>query len=170
MLVEGAERLRWVGPGAHPAKACGATRAWGTAPRIAERKLHFISRDRSASGSLEPGPLTGHQRGGYPPKMSAHVSEEVVRVAETFATVARALAKHRDDVQAGLEKIGPSDWFTSAVRIDTIVERDERSTLNVAPVHFTRGGTHCWHPHDGGQTLYVTEGDDAFGLGASRFP
>ena len=91
-------------------------------------------------------------------------------MAETFATVARALAEHRDDVQAGLEKIGPSNWFTSAARIDTIVERDERSTLNVAPVHFTQGGTHCWHPHDGGQTLYVTEGEDPCGLGASRIP
>ncbi len=80
-------------------------------------------------------------------------------MADTFATVARALAEHRDDVQAGLEKIGPSDCFTSAVRNDTIVERHERSTLNVAPVYFTRGGTHCWHPHDGGQTLYVTEGE-----------
>ena len=91
-------------------------------------------------------------------------------MAETFATVPWALAERRDDVQARLQKTGPSDWFTIAVRIDTIVERDERSTLNVAPVHVTRGGPHCWHPHDGGQTLYVTEGEDAFGLGASRFP
>ena len=45
-----------LGPAHTPAKPCGATRAWCTAPRIAERKLHFTSRDRSASGSLEPGP------------------------------------------------------------------------------------------------------------------
>ena len=101
--------------------------------------------------------------------MYAHASEEVVGVAETFAMVAQALAEQRDDVQAGLEKIGPSDWFTSAVRIDTIVQPHERSTLNVAPVHFTQGGTHCWHPHDGGQTLDVPKARDAFGLGASRF-
>ncbi len=37
--------------------------------------------------------------------MSPHAPDEVVEVAETFATVARALAEHRDDVQAGLEKI-----------------------------------------------------------------
>ncbi|MDQ3642313.1 MAG: GAF and ANTAR domain-containing protein [Actinomycetota bacterium] len=37
--------------------------------------------------------------------MSPHASDDVVEVAETFATVARTLAEHRDDVQAGLERI-----------------------------------------------------------------
>ena len=32
------------------------------------------------------------------------------------------------------------------------------SQLNVAAVHFTPGGRSAWHSHDGGQTLYVTEG------------
>ncbi len=37
--------------------------------------------------------------------MAPHASDEVVEVAETFATVARALAEYRDDVQGGLDKI-----------------------------------------------------------------
>lgn len=32
------------------------------------------------------------------------------------------------------------------------------SKLNVAAVHFTPGARTAWHSHDGGQTLYVTEG------------
>ena len=75
----------------------------------------FMSRDRQPAAPSNPAP-DGRVARGYPPKMSTPVSEEVVRVADTFATVARALAEHRDDVQAGLEKIGPSDCFTSAVR------------------------------------------------------
>ena len=58
-----------------------------------------------------------------------------------------------------LTVIGPSDWFTGAVRIDTIVQLRERSTLNVAAVHFTPDGTHRWNTDDGGRTLYVTEGE-----------
>ncbi len=34
-----------------------------------------------------------------------HASDDVVQVAETFATVARALAEHHDDLQNSLEKI-----------------------------------------------------------------
>ena len=37
--------------------------------------------------------------------MSPHVSDEVVEVAKTFATVARTLAEYRDNVQGGLDKI-----------------------------------------------------------------
>jgi quercetin dioxygenase-like cupin family protein len=32
------------------------------------------------------------------------------------------------------------------------------SQLNVAAVHFTPGARSAWHSHQGGQTLYVTEG------------
>ena len=32
------------------------------------------------------------------------------------------------------------------------------SSLNVAAVHFTPGARSAWHSHDGGQTLYVTDG------------
>ena len=32
------------------------------------------------------------------------------------------------------------------------------SQLSVSAVHFTPGARTAWHSHDGGQTLYVTEG------------
>jgi quercetin dioxygenase-like cupin family protein len=54
---------------------------------------------------------------------------------------------------------GPADWFTGEVWIDSIVQAREPSRLNVAAVHFTPGARTAWHAHEGGQTLYVTEGE-----------
>ena len=53
---------------------------------------------------------------------------------------------------------GPADFFTGDVWIDSIVQASDHSTLNVGAVHFTPGARTAWHSHDGGQTLYVTEG------------
>ena len=53
---------------------------------------------------------------------------------------------------------GPADWFTGDVWIDPIVQPQGDSQLNVGAVHFTPGARTAWHSHDGGQTLYVTEG------------
>lgn len=60
---------------------------------------------------------------------------------------------------------GPADWFTGDVWMDTVVQPDDHSALNVAAVHFTPGARTAWHTHDGGQSLYVTEGE---GLVQSR--
>jgi quercetin dioxygenase-like cupin family protein len=54
---------------------------------------------------------------------------------------------------------GPPDWFTGDVWMESIVQADEHSPLNVAAVHFTPGARTAWHVHDGGQTLYVTDGE-----------
>jgi quercetin dioxygenase-like cupin family protein len=54
---------------------------------------------------------------------------------------------------------GPADWFTGDVWIDSIVQPREPSRLNVAAVHFTPGARTAWHTHEGGQRLYVTEGE-----------
>ena len=54
---------------------------------------------------------------------------------------------------------GPTDWFTGEVWLDPIVQPREPSQLNVAAVHFTPGARTAWHAHDGGQTLYVTDGE-----------
>ena len=54
---------------------------------------------------------------------------------------------------------GPADWFTGDVWIDSIVQSNEQATLNVGAVHFTPGARTAWHTHEGGQTLYVTEGE-----------
>ena len=53
---------------------------------------------------------------------------------------------------------GPADWFTGDVWIDMIVQPTGDSQLNIGAVHFTPGARTAWHSHDGGQTLYVTEG------------
>ena len=53
---------------------------------------------------------------------------------------------------------GPADWFTGDVWIDSIVQPDGSSRVNVGHVHFTPGARTAWHSHAGGQTLYVTEG------------
>ena len=54
---------------------------------------------------------------------------------------------------------GPADWFTGDVWIDSIVQPTDQSTLNVGAVHFHPGARTAWHSHEGGQTLYVTEGE-----------
>jgi len=54
---------------------------------------------------------------------------------------------------------GPTECFTGDVWIDRIVEPQDHSQLSVGVVHFTPAARTAWHAHDGGQTLYVTEGD-----------
>ena len=53
---------------------------------------------------------------------------------------------------------GPREWFTGEVWIDSVVQPHDESTVNVSAVHFSPGARTAWHAHDGGQTLYVTEG------------
>ena len=53
---------------------------------------------------------------------------------------------------------GPADTFTGDVWIDPITRGLPSSQLNVAAVHFRPGARTAWYSHDGGQTLYVTEG------------
>jgi quercetin dioxygenase-like cupin family protein len=54
--------------------------------------------------------------------------------------------------------VGPSDWFTGTVYIDTVASAAEPSRLAAAGVHFTPGARTAWHTHPLGQTIYVTEG------------
>jgi quercetin dioxygenase-like cupin family protein len=53
---------------------------------------------------------------------------------------------------------GPAATFTGEVWVDPITRGLPASQLNVAAVRFTPGAHSAWHSHDGGQTLYVTEG------------
>jgi quercetin dioxygenase-like cupin family protein len=53
---------------------------------------------------------------------------------------------------------GPAGWFTGDVWIDPIVQPHGDSQFNIGAVHFTPGARTAWHSHDGGQTLYLTEG------------
>ena len=54
---------------------------------------------------------------------------------------------------------GPADWFTGDVWLDLLIEPREPSTLNVAAVRFAPGARTAWHRHEGGQHLYVTDGE-----------
>jgi quercetin dioxygenase-like cupin family protein len=53
---------------------------------------------------------------------------------------------------------GPAGSFTGEAWMDPITRGLPPSQLSVAAVHFTPGARTAWHSHDGGQTLYVTEG------------
>ncbi len=53
---------------------------------------------------------------------------------------------------------GPAETFTGEVWVDPITRGLPPSGLSVAAVHFSPGARTAWHSHDGGQTLYVTEG------------
>jgi quercetin dioxygenase-like cupin family protein len=60
---------------------------------------------------------------------------------------------------------GPAEYFTGDVWIDPVTQGQPPSKLNIGSVHFSPGAPTAWHSHDGGQTLYVTEGS---GLVQSR--
>src|SRR5215218_3762653 len=54
--------------------------------------------------------------------------------------------------------VGPGDWFTGTVYIDTIATAPGPSRVQAASVHFTPGARTAWHSHPFGQTIHVTEG------------
>ena len=53
---------------------------------------------------------------------------------------------------------GPAEWFTGDVWIGPITQGEPPSRVNIGAVHFAPGARTVWHSHQGGQTLYVTEG------------
>jgi quercetin dioxygenase-like cupin family protein len=53
---------------------------------------------------------------------------------------------------------GAAEWFSGDVWIDSVTQGEPPSRLNIAAVHFSPGARTAWHSHEGGQTLYVTEG------------
>jgi len=53
---------------------------------------------------------------------------------------------------------GPDDWFTGAVRIDPLFQRDAPAGVAGASVTFEPGARTAWHTHPLGQTLLVTFG------------
>jgi quercetin dioxygenase-like cupin family protein len=60
--------------------------------------------------------------------------------------------------QRPTQTTGPAEWFTGDVWIDPITQGEPPSKLNIGAVLFTPGARTAWHFHQGGQTLYVTEG------------
>ena len=53
---------------------------------------------------------------------------------------------------------GPEDWFTGAVRIDSLFSANEARRGAAASVTFEPGARTAWHTHPLGQTLIVTAG------------
>lgn len=53
---------------------------------------------------------------------------------------------------------GPAETFTGDVWVDPITRGLPGSPINVNAVRFSPGARSAWHSHEGGQTLYVTEG------------
>lgn len=55
-------------------------------------------------------------------------------------------------------RIGPADWFTGSVYVDTIAAPTDGSRVSASAVHFEPGARTAWHTHPNGQTIFVTEG------------
>ena len=55
-------------------------------------------------------------------------------------------------------RLGPSDWFTGTVYVDTVAAPANGSRVSASSVHFTPGARTAWHTHPNGQTIWVTEG------------
>jgi quercetin dioxygenase-like cupin family protein len=54
--------------------------------------------------------------------------------------------------------LGPAEWFTGAVYIDSVATPSEPYRVQASSVHFTPGARTAWHSHPLGQTIHVTEG------------
>ena len=52
----------------------------------------------------------------------------------------------------------PAEWFTGAVRIDTLFQAPDPGFVQCASVTFEPGARTAWHTHPLGQTLIVTAG------------
>jgi quercetin dioxygenase-like cupin family protein len=53
---------------------------------------------------------------------------------------------------------GPAEYFTGAVRIDSLFPVREPSRVSAASVTFEPGARTAWHTHPLGQTLIITSG------------
>jgi quercetin dioxygenase-like cupin family protein len=52
-------------------------------------------------------------------------------------------------IRSGVDtNVGPGDWFTGAVYIDTMATPSGSSRLSASSVHFTPGARTAWHVTD----------------------
>jgi len=61
----------------------------------------------------------------------------------------------RNTLESG---VGPAEWFTGSVYVDTIAAANDRSPVGAFAVHFTPGARTAWHRHPHGQTIWVMQG------------
>jgi quercetin dioxygenase-like cupin family protein len=89
---------------------------------------------------------------GVEASASSHVPDGAVTAAPTPIGGPMDIPRKSSTIK------GPADTFTGDVWVDSITRGLPPSQLNVATVRFAPGARSAWHSHDGGQTLYVTEG------------
>lgn len=53
---------------------------------------------------------------------------------------------------------GPEAWFTGAVRIDPLFQKEEKTKAAGALVTFEAGARTAWHTHPAGQTIIIQTG------------
>lgn len=53
---------------------------------------------------------------------------------------------------------GPNDWFTGAVRIDPLFQKEENTKAAGTLVTFEPGARTAWHTHPAGQTIIIQTG------------
>ena len=54
--------------------------------------------------------------------------------------------------------VGPADWFTGSVRLDSLFPPDGGRHSNGTLVTFEPGARTRWHTHPAGQTILITQG------------
>lgn len=54
--------------------------------------------------------------------------------------------------------VGPKDWFTGSVRVDSLFPADGGRRSNGGVVTFEPGARTRWHTHPAGQTIVITQG------------
>lgn len=54
--------------------------------------------------------------------------------------------------------VGPKDWFTGNVRVDSLFPADGGRSSNGGVVTFEPGARTRWHTHPAGQTIVITQG------------
>ena len=54
--------------------------------------------------------------------------------------------------------VGPEDWFTGKVRVDSLFPADGGRHSNGGVVTFEPGARTRWHTHPAGQTIVITQG------------
>src|ERR1700682_4295410 len=54
--------------------------------------------------------------------------------------------------------VGPSDWFSGRVRLDSLFPSEGGRRSNGGVVTFEHGARTRWHTHPAGQTIIITQG------------
>jgi quercetin dioxygenase-like cupin family protein len=72
--------------------------------------------------------------------------------------LAKATDMKIDRVGTVASQIGPSEWFSGRVRVDSQFQAEEPSRVSCVSVTFEPGARTAWHTHPVGQHLIITSG------------